>query len=302
MGYARFKGNPEVFEIQIRSIGKNLVQLYQPLPDIDLTAGFEMLTKNRGGKVYGNYHSYTTMYRIMEDGSVILSNDGSVYTPPEPKVFKVRFIADGGMIVGEAEQTPVSFDKLDVPYVEVSGNYEFLGWSPEIPIKGILERDYTFYSVIQYVPTLEEVKVQKKAEISEVCEKTIHYGIDVKIGEEWEHFSLETNDQINLFGKQHQLVNGAEVVEYHPDGFPCKYYSAEDMMNIIATAMAWVSYHTTYCNALNMWIAGAKTKDEVNTIHYGVDIPEEYQSEVLKDYLAKFMEEIEAVADETETT
>ena len=113
----------------------------------------------------------------------------------------------------------------------------------------------------------------------------------MKIGEEWEHFSLETNDQINLFGKQYQLANGAEFVEYHRDGYPCKYYSAEDMMKIITAAMEWVSYHTTYCNALNMWIAGASSKDEVNAIYYGADIPEEYQSEVLKDYLEKIAAE-----------
>ncbi len=297
MGYVRFKGNPEVFQMQIKTIGNNMIQLYSPFPDVDLTAGFELLTRPKGGKVYENYLSYTTLYRKMEDGSLILSNDGSVYVPP---VHKVIFILHNGTIAGEAEQTPGSFDKLIVPEVVADENYEFLGWDQEIPEKGKLEKDYVFYGLTRYVPTLEEVKAQKKAEISEACESTIHSGIDVKIGENWEHFSLETNDQINLFGKQYQLANGATSVEYHQDGYPCKYYTAEDMMKIITAAMEWVSYHTTYCNALNMWIAGATSKEEVNVIYYGADIPEEYQSEVLKDYLAKIAAEAEAVADETE--
>ena len=303
MGYVRFKGDPEVYEIQIRAIGNNRVRLYPPFPDTGLT-GFELLTQPKGGKVYGNYLSYTTLYRKMEDGSLILSNDGSVYvppTPPDPPVYKVIFVVDNGTIIGESEQTPGNFEKLVVPEVVMHENYEFLGWEPEIPTEGILTRDYTFCAVTRYVPTLEEVKAQKKAEISAACENTIHSGIDVKIGENWEHFSLETNDQINLFGKQYQLANGATSVEYHQDGYPCKYYSAEDMMKIITKAMEWVSYHTTYCNALNMWIAGAASKDEVNMIYYGADIPEEYQSEVLKDYLTRIAAEAEAVIDGNET-
>ena len=293
MGYIRFKGNPEVFQMRIEAIGSNRVRLYPPFPDTGLT-GFELLTQPKGGKVYGDYLAYTTLYRKMEDGSIILSNDGSVYvppTPPDPPVYKVIFVVDNGTIIGESEQTPGSFEKLIVPQVAMNAGFEFLGWNPEIPEKGKIDKDYVFRTMYERIPTLEEVKAQKKAEISEVCESTIHSGIDVKIGEEWEHFSLETNDQINLFGKQYQLANGAEWVEYHRDGYPCKYYSAENMMKIITAAMERVSYHTTYCNALNMWIAGASSKDEVNAIYYGADIPEEYQSEVLKDYLKKIAAE-----------
>ena len=57
------------------------------------------------------------------------------------------------------------------------------------------------------------------------------------------------------------------------------------MQSIIQAAMFHVSYHTTYCNALNMWIAGCQTPEEVQEIFYGADVPEEYQSEVLRAYL-----------------
>ena len=76
-------------------------------------------------------------------------------------------------------------------------------------------------------------------------------------------------------------------MEYHSDGQPCRYYSAADMQTIITTAMWHVSYHTTYCNALNMWISGAQTAEEIQQIFYGADVPEQYQSEVLKAYLVK---------------
>lgn len=137
-----------------------------------------------------------------------------------------------------------------------------------------------------YVPTLEEVKTAKKVEISAICERVIFSGCDVTLSDgQLHHFSLTEKDQINLFGKQAQMAAGADRFEYHADGQPCQYYSVEDMENIIGSAMWYVSYHTTYCNALNMWLAGCETAEEVEQVFYGADVPEEYRSEVLNAYL-----------------
>ncbi len=142
-----------------------------------------------------------------------------------------------------------------------------------------------------YVPTLEEVKAAKKAEISAICEQIIYAGINLTLidGESY-HFSLTEKDQINLFGKLAQLTAGAEQVEYHADGMPCKYYSAEDMRNIVESALWHVSYHTTYCNTLNIWIAVCESAEAVQQIFYGADVPEEYRSEVLNAYLIQIAE------------
>ncbi len=138
-----------------------------------------------------------------------------------------------------------------------------------------------------YEPTLAELQASKKQEISAACERAIYSGINVALLDgSTEHFALTEHDQLNLFGKQVQLAAGADKLEYHSDGQPCKYYKAADMQTIITAAMTYVSYHTTYCNALNMWIMGATSKDELSQIVYGVSVPEEYQSEVLKAYLA----------------
>lgn len=141
-----------------------------------------------------------------------------------------------------------------------------------------------------YVPTPEELlasaQARKRSEVSADCEQTIYAGIDVDLPSgTTEHFSLTEHDQINLFGKQAQLAAGVSQLEYHADGQPCRYYSAADMQSIITAAMWHVSYHTTYCNALNMWIEGCETAEDVQEIFYGADVPEEYQSEVLKAYI-----------------
>ena len=142
-----------------------------------------------------------------------------------------------------------------------------------------------------YVPTLAELQAAKKQEISWACEQTIYSGVSVTLADgSTEHFALTEHDQLNLFGKQVQLAAGADQLEYHSDGQPCRYYSAADMKNIVEKAMWHVSYHTTYCNAINMWIAGCESAEEVQTIYYGADVPEEYQSDVLKAYIASIKE------------
>lgn len=141
-----------------------------------------------------------------------------------------------------------------------------------------------------YMPTLAELRAAKKAEVSAACEQIIYSGITVDLPDGPEHFSLTEKDQINLFGKQAQLAAGVDRLEYHQDGHPCRYYSAAEMQQIITAAMEHVSYHTTYCNSLNMWISGVESAEELEGIYYGADVPEEYQSEVLKDYLIRIME------------
>lgn len=139
-----------------------------------------------------------------------------------------------------------------------------------------------------YEPTIAELQSSKKQEISQACEQAIYSGVSVTLADgSTEHFALTEHDQLNLFGKQVQLAAGIEQLEYHSDGRPCRYYSAADMKNIVEKAMWHVSYHTTYCNALNMWIVGCESAEEVQQIFYGADVPEQYQSEVLKAYLVK---------------
>ena len=136
--------------------------------------------------------------------------------------------------------------------------------------------------------TLKEFKTAKKQEISQACEQIIYAGISVTLADGTvEDFALTEHDQLNLFGKQAQLKAGADRLEYHSDGQFCKYYNAVDMQTIITAATQHVSYHTTYCNSLNMWVAGTESADELQQIYYGADVPEQYQSDVLKDYLAE---------------
>ncbi len=125
----------------------------------------------------------------------------------------------------------------------------------------------------------------KHAELSAACSATILRGVDVELSTGEEHFSLTEVDQLNLFGKQAQIAAGATQLEYHEDGQPCKYYSAADMTLIIAAAMRYVSFQVTYCNSMYTWVRSCTKASEIAQIAWGSEIPEEYQSEVYKDYI-----------------
>lgn len=153
-----------------------------------------------------------------------------------------------------------------------------------------------------YIPTLEELQAGKRREVAAECERLIYAGINVTLADgSVEHYALTIEDQLNLFGKQIQVSAGQAQIEYHADGQPCRYYSPADMQTIIQAAMWHVSYHTTYCNALNMWIAGCQTAEEVQEIFYGADVPEEYQSEVLKTYLTQIAGQMGVSTDGAQT-
>ena len=250
MSKEKIKINDQLYEIDsITQVQPHVLQICFS-GDVP-TAWGDITIYTAGGVEAGRIKGYDTVYR--NEGQIIyLSNDGSVYTPPE----------DPG----------------------------------ELPVE-------------PYEPTLEELQDAKRQEVSAACERVIYNGVSVTLTDgTTEHFALTEHDQINLFGKQAQLVAGVEQLEYHADGQPCRYYSAADMQAIIAAALWHVSYHTTYCNALNMWIAACETAEDVQAIFYGADVPEEYQSEVLKAYLKEIADmaapeagEESAYAETTET-
>ena len=197
------------------------------------------------------------------------------------------------------------FEQINIGNGVVEGDYtsyvtEYRTYEEE-PLKVELSNDESIYVppvIIEpeppeepepYVPTLEEVKAWKHSEMSGMCQSTIFNGFDVELSSgETKHFSLTYEDQINLIGKQLQVAQGEENIEYHPSSTPtspCVYYPNADMAKIIETAFAFKSYHSTYCNSLYVWIDNCESKEEVEAIYYGITVPEEYQSVVLQDYV-----------------
>ena len=288
MGYVRFKSNPEVFQMHVKAIGDNMVQLYPPIPNVDVTAGFEMLTKEVDGKVYGDYLKYRTVYKKEEVGSIILSNDGSVWVEP---VIVVKFATNGnGELVGETEQTVKTYEELIVPTVLPNENYEFVGWNPEIPKTGKVESNMTFTAQMEYVPTLEEIQSQKVSEMNDAQQVTIQQGMDIQLSDgHTEHFTLTDHDQTSLMGLQTLVAQGVESIPWHTSDQAehCKYYSNADMAIITSKALQFVTFHVTYFRDLRIYVRALEDKEAVSNVFYGMSIPEKYQSDVLKDFFLR---------------
>lgn len=131
--------------------------------------------------------------------------------------------------------------------------------------------------------TVEYVKSRKIAEMSAACNSVITNGFDVELSDNnSHHFSLTTQDQLNLITLSTMVSSGETAIPYHADGELCKFYSAADITAIISAATAFKTYQVSYFNALKAYIESLTDIEAVGAITYGVEIPIEYQSDVLK--------------------
>ena len=141
-----------------------------------------------------------------------------------------------------------------------------------------------------YEPTLEDLQEAKVAEMNMAQQGIIATGVDVTLTDgTTEHFALEDHDQTSLVGLQSQVAAGEENIPWHTsnEAEHCKFYSNADMGRITTTAMAYVTWHVTYFRDLRIYIRSLESKEDVEKVTYGMDIPEAYQSEPLKAMLAQ---------------
>lgn len=128
---------------------------------------------------------------------------------------------------------------------------------------------------------LEFIRGSKLVEMSHACRLIIEAGFDLEIRGETQHFSLSTQDQLNLMNLN-VLAETQELIPYHADGETCVFYTAEEIKTIAAEATQFKIYQTTYYNALKDYINALDTIEAIAAITYGTPIPEEYKSDVLR--------------------
>lgn len=130
-------------------------------------------------------------------------------------------------------------------------------------------------------PALDFIRSSKLSEMSATCRKVIESGFDLELRGEIRHFSLDTQDQLNLISLSGMAAT-QELIPYHADGEVCIFYTAEEINWLVAAATSFKVYHTTYYNALKTYINALDTIEAIVAITYGTPIPDEYKSEVLK--------------------
>lgn len=75
----KYKGLKTEYEVNFKKVSSNIVQIIGEVPA--KTNGFTVSRKDKNDN--WDYSDYTTIYREKE-GSILFSNDGSVYVEPEP--------------------------------------------------------------------------------------------------------------------------------------------------------------------------------------------------------------------------
>lgn len=131
--------------------------------------------------------------------------------------------------------------------------------------------------------TVEYVKERKITEMSAMCNTVITGGFDVELSDgETHHFSLTTQDQLNLITLSSMVASGETAIPYHADGELCKFYTPEDITTIISTATEFKTYQVSYYNALRAYVETMTDIEQIGSVTYGTGIPKEYQSDVLK--------------------
>ena len=275
----KYINDSDIYQVEFSKISDNVCQIKGDIPI--KTNGFTL--SRIGESDDWSYEAYNTVYREIE-GGVQFSNNGSVYVEPKKKV---KFISGTGRkLTGSTEQEVYEYSELIVPSVDVEENYQFNGWSPEIPESGIVEKDMVFTAEFEYIPTLEEVKSQKIQKMNDRQQEIIQNGIEVQLSDGTTgQFSLGLYDQLSLGQLRSNAEKGTEKIPWHEDeeGKKCKWYKAVDMLLITSKAEAFLTYHITYFRDLRDYIKSMCDKESVNSVEYGVYIPSEYQSEVLRD-------------------
>ena len=163
---------------------------------------------------------------------------------------------------GAAGLVSPKWDANTSAWIEAATGEEIAAWETEHPDPN--------------AKTLEELRVDKEAEISDACNAAIVAGMDVETAQGTEHFSLQETDQINLTTAYNAIISGAANYPYHADGQLCRMFTAEEITAISTASISHKLYHTTLCNHLLTWVRRAETTEELGSITYSADnLPED---------------------------
>lgn len=136
---------------------------------------------------------------------------------------------------------------------------------------------------ILLAPTLEQVKYELIEKMSKQCQNEIIKGFDTILEDgQTHHFSLETTDQLMIQALMLKVSSGVTSLPYHASGEACRYFSPSEIALLNTLMEKSIEYNTTYFNSLRDYINGIETQEELENVYWGIKIPIEYQSEVLK--------------------
>lgn len=138
--------------------------------------------------------------------------------------------------------------------------------------KLVTDENENLIDIVEYY-SIEELKENKKQEINQACSSLIHSGYDYN----GEHFDLTDEDQINMLAWSSVAQQGSSV-PYHSSGNPCRIYTSEEFLSLVAAITSFKTYNLTYCNLLKQQVDEMTNSEEVKAVVYGTTkLNEKYQ-------------------------
>ena len=284
MSYIKFLDNEEHLQGSIKMIDEHTVEVRNSNKNL---SGFQLFTD--AGFMFGDYSKFKYDYEepISEEKVYRYTNDNHKWIKPMNTVVFSSTVPDS--LIGKTIQKAYNYEELEIPSVQQVENYEFVGWEPTIPSSGSITEDKTYVAKFNYNEPIENVRERKISEMNTVQQSMIANGFDIVIDGKVKHFTLTDHDQTSMLGLMGQVQMGIEQIPWHTSDHDehCEYFTNEQMKSIIEKAIGFLTYHITYFRDLRIYINNLSSKEEVEAVEYGIQIPNEYKSDVLKDLESK---------------
>lgn len=133
--------------------------------------------------------------------------------------------------------------------------------------------------------TLDEAKEYQIDFVAKQCSESIYKGIDTETSLGVEHFSLDDTDQSNILALYNMQSSIGQNVIYHADGKECREFGAVEFNKIAIEAREYITACTTKFNYLKAWINRSESKEEVLSIEFISELPEDLK-EAYSDVIA----------------
>ena len=146
-------------------------------------------------------------------------------------------------------------------------------------VKLVNDENENLIDIIEYY-SIEELKENKKQEINQACSSMIYSGYDYN----GEHYDLSDEDQINMLAWSSVAQQGSSV-PYHSSGNPCRIYTSEEFLGLVAAITSFKTYNLTYCNLLKQQVDEMTDSEEIKTVTYGITELNEKYKEIMNTIL-----------------
>ena len=204
---------------------------------------------------------YNVNFKIISPNIVELTGDFPVKT-------------DGFVLSREEYEDNWDYSDYITIYGEIEGGVHFSNDGSTRP--EIIPDTDTDIEYVPYIPTLDEAKVIKINELSNICNHMIVDGVEINVDGVMEHFSYKDEDQVNVKEIFDLAVQTNVPMYYHADSESCKLYTVEQIIDLYATATTNKMHHITYYNQLKEYVNSLEDVETVHNVEYGQDLEGEY--------------------------